>query len=80
MRKIFSVGELMNQIGSGYQFETPVYVQGTIANGLLNGDLILVASGDLTMGGRANPDGSIAISDYDHNEADSLGQGGSDRT
>ncbi len=74
VRKIFSVGELINEIGSGYQFETPVYVQGTITNGLLNGDLILVASGDLTMGGRANPDGSIAISDYDHNEADSLGQ------
>ena len=32
-----------------------------------------VASGDLTMGGRTNPDGTIAVTDYDHNEADSLG-------
>ena len=41
--------------------------------GVLHGNLILEASGDLTMGGRTNPDGTIAVSDYDHNEADSLG-------
>jgi D-alanyl-D-alanine carboxypeptidase len=35
--------------------------------------VILVASGDLTMGGRTNPDGSIAVSDLDHNEANALG-------
>ncbi len=33
----------------------------------------MVASGDLTMGGRANPEGTIAVSNWDHNEADSLG-------
>lgn len=31
------------------------------------------ASGDLTMGGRTNPDGSVAYTQYDHNEANSLG-------
>jgi hypothetical protein len=31
--------------------------------GVLQGDLILVASGDLTMGGRTNPDGTVAVSD-----------------
>src|SRR6185437_124792 len=30
-------------------------------------------SGDLTMGGRTNPDGTVAVSNFDHNEADSLG-------
>ena len=40
---------------------------------MLRGDLILVASGDLTMGGRTNPDGSIALGNLDHNEANSLG-------
>jgi D-alanyl-D-alanine carboxypeptidase len=38
-----------------------------------HGDLILVASGDLTMGGRTKPDGTVAFSNFDHNEANSLG-------
>jgi D-alanyl-D-alanine carboxypeptidase/D-alanyl-D-alanine-endopeptidase (penicillin-binding protein 4) len=74
VRKLFSVGELLNQVGPDYQSQTSVYARGQIANGVLAGDLILVASGDLTMGGRTNPDGAIAITDFDHNEADSLGQ------
>lgn len=74
VRKLFSVGELLNQVGPGHRYDTPVYYSGTIdGSGVLHGNLILVASGDLTMGGRTNPDGSIAISGYDHNEADSLG-------
>ncbi len=51
-----------------------LYRRGSIDGaGVLHGDLILQASGDLTMGGRTNPDGTIAVSNYDHNEADSLG-------
>jgi D-alanyl-D-alanine carboxypeptidase len=74
VRKVFSVGELLNQIGPTHTFDTPVYRQGTISDtGALQGDLILVASGDLTMGGRTNPDGTIALGDFDHNEANSLG-------
>jgi D-alanyl-D-alanine carboxypeptidase len=74
VRKVFSVGELLNQVGPDHRDNTPVYRSGTVdASGVLHGNLILVASGDLTMGGRTNPDGSIAVSNYDHNEADSLG-------
>ncbi len=74
VRKIFSVGELLNQVGPGHRYNTPIFRQGAIDGaGVLNGNLILDASGDLTMGGRTNPDGSIAVSEYDHNEADSLG-------
>ena len=74
VRKIFSIGELLNQIGPDHTFNTPVYRLGDLDRaGVLHGNLILVASGDLTMGGRTNPDGSIAVSEYDHNEADSLG-------
>lgn len=65
VRKLFSVGELLNQVGPTYHYDTPVYSQ--------NGNLVLVASGDLTMGGRTNSDGSIAVSDFDHNEANNLG-------
>lgn len=72
VRKIFSVGELLNEVGPAHRYNTPVYCRGSIDNkGVLHGDLILVASGDLTMNGRTNPDGSIAISEYDHNEANS---------
>jgi D-alanyl-D-alanine carboxypeptidase/D-alanyl-D-alanine-endopeptidase (penicillin-binding protein 4) len=74
VRKVFTVGELLNQVGPDHTFNTPVYRHGLInERGILHGDLILVASGDLTMGGRTNPDGSIAVSDFDHNEANSLG-------
>lgn len=74
VRKVFSMGELLNQVGADHTYDTPVYRQGSVSGpGVLNGDLILVASGDLTMNGRKNPDGSIAISNFDHNEADSLG-------
>jgi D-alanyl-D-alanine carboxypeptidase len=74
VRKVFSVGELLNEVGPTHRYDTPVYRQGETANGgVLRGNLILVASADLTMGGRTNPDGTIAISNYDHNEADSLG-------
>ncbi len=74
VRKVFSVGELVNQIGPAYRYNTPVFRHGDVGkDGVVHGDLVLVASGDLTMGGRTNPDGTIAVPNYDHNEADSLG-------
>src|SRR5215510_4089230 len=73
VRKVFSVGELMNEVGAAHTSVTPIHRQGEIGEGgVLHGDLILVASGDLTMGGRTNPDGSIAVSNLDHNEANTL--------
>ena len=59
VRKIFSVGQLLNTVGAGHTYDTPVYRAGTITRGVLHGNLILVASGDLTMGGRTNPDGKL---------------------
>jgi D-alanyl-D-alanine carboxypeptidase len=74
VRKVFSVGEFMNAVGAAHTSVTPIHRQGEIGEGgVLHGDLILVASGDLTMGGRTNPDGSIAVSNFDHNEANALG-------
>jgi len=74
VRKTFTVGELLNQVGPKHHYDTPVYKQGSVdSSGVLHGDLIIQASGDLTMGGRTNPDGSVAYTEYDHNEADSLG-------
>jgi D-alanyl-D-alanine carboxypeptidase len=74
VRKVFTVGQLLNAVGPDHTYDTPVYRTGSVdASGVLHGNLIIVASGDLTMGGRKNPDGTIAVSNWDHNEADSLG-------
>ncbi len=74
VRKLFSVGVAINELGAGDQFKTPVFRLGDVdATGTLNGDLVLVAKGDLTMGGRDNGDGTIAITDFDHTDANSLG-------
>lgn len=74
VRKVFSIGQLLNQVGPQHRYNTPIYRRGFLSrSGVLYGDLILVASGDLTMGGRTNPDGSIALVNFDHNEADALG-------
>ena len=74
VRKIFSVGELLNELGPDHLFVTPIYKQGEVdGTGILDGDLILVASGDISMGGRTTEDGQFAITDFDHNEASSFG-------
>ncbi|HEX4577851.1 MAG TPA: D-alanyl-D-alanine carboxypeptidase, partial [Edaphobacter sp.] len=74
VRKVFTIGELINEIGPTHTYDTPVYRRGNVTSaGVLQGDLILVASGDITMGGRTNPDGTIAYGNFDDNEANSLG-------
>lgn len=74
VRKLFSVGTALNQLGPDDQFKTPVFRLGSVdSSGTLNGDLVLVAKGDLTMGGRNNGDGTIAYTDYDHCDANNLG-------
>ncbi len=74
VRKIYSVGLALNELGPGHTFKTPVYRRGEVdEGGVLAGDLILVASGDLTMGGRNTPQGTVAFTNFDHTEANSLG-------
>jgi len=72
--KLFSSAALLEAFGPDYRFKTPVYAMGSIdGSGKLNGDLVLVASGDPNMGGRTLPDGTIAYSDIDHGDANALG-------
>lgn len=74
VRKLYSVGATLNELGADYRFKTPVFRNGNVnAAGDLKGDLILVAKGDLTMGGRDNGDDTIAITDFDHCDANNLG-------
>ena len=73
VRKLFSVGLALEQLGADHRFTTSVYRQGTVdSKGGLMGDLVLVAAGDLTLGGRLKADGTIAYTDFDHNDANNL--------
>lgn len=65
--KLYAGSAALDAYGPEYRFETPVYGVGDVAaDGLLDGDLVLVASGDLTMGGRDTQDGRIAFTPIDH--------------
>jgi D-alanyl-D-alanine carboxypeptidase/D-alanyl-D-alanine-endopeptidase (penicillin-binding protein 4) len=65
--KLFTAAAALDRLGPDYRFRTPLYRRGEIdGKGTLKGDLILVASGDITMGGRTLPDGRIAYTGIDH--------------
>ncbi|NYT04827.1 MAG: D-alanyl-D-alanine carboxypeptidase/D-alanyl-D-alanine-endopeptidase [Methanomicrobiales archaeon] len=72
--KCFTVAAALDTFGPGYRFATPVFARGTLSpDGVLDGVLILAASGDPTMGGRTLPDGTIAFTSADHGDANALG-------
>src|SRR5262245_17965778 len=64
--KLYSCAAALTALGADHRFETPVYSRGTVTGGQLKGDLILVAQGDLTLGGRAMSNGKLAFRDHDH--------------
>jgi D-alanyl-D-alanine carboxypeptidase/D-alanyl-D-alanine-endopeptidase (penicillin-binding protein 4) len=65
--KVFAGSAALDVIGADHRFETPVYRTGEIgADGTLAGDLVMVAVGDPTMGGRNTPEGTIAFTSLDH--------------
>jgi len=67
--KLFSAATALDALGAEHRFRTPVHYRGTLADGVLDGDLILVASGDPCLGGRINDKGEIAFEDSDHTYA-----------
>ena len=71
--KLFSSAAVLEALGPDYRIKTPVYAAGTVdTNGNLDGNLVLVANGDPTMGGRTLPDGTIEFMDTDHSESGAL--------
>jgi serine-type D-Ala-D-Ala carboxypeptidase/endopeptidase (penicillin-binding protein 4) len=64
--KIFTAATVFSTLGPGYRFTTPVYRTGPVRNGVLEGDLVLVASGDLLLSNRVQPDGGLALPIPDH--------------
>jgi D-alanyl-D-alanine carboxypeptidase/D-alanyl-D-alanine-endopeptidase (penicillin-binding protein 4) len=68
--KLFSGAAALVALGPDSTVETAVYERGVRSEGTLRGDLILVAAGDLTFGGRAK-DGKTVFRDKDHTYANS---------
>ena len=69
--KLFSMSAAWNTFGPDHRFTTPVYRQGSVARNP-TGNLVLVASGDLTMGGRTKPDGTVDFTNLDHADANAI--------
>lgn len=68
--KVISMSALLNEYGDDYKFKTPVYALGKVdAQGKLNGNLVLVGSGDLVFGGRALPGDRVDFVNFDHTDA-----------
>ena len=68
--KLFSVAAALVELGADHRFETPVVRRGEVdPQGTLHGDLILIAQGDLSMGGRTGADGALLFKDDDHTYA-----------
>jgi D-alanyl-D-alanine carboxypeptidase/D-alanyl-D-alanine-endopeptidase (penicillin-binding protein 4) len=69
--KLFTTAAALGDLGADYRFRTPVHRRGEVeSDGTLRGDLILVASGDLCLGGRTGPDGALVFADDDHTYSD----------
>ena len=67
--KLFPVSATWRTLGADHRFVTPVYAVGERQGATLSGDLALVAQGDLTLGGRTRPNGTVAYTDLDHTYA-----------
>src|ERR1700732_692284 len=65
--KLLSEGAMLEVLGAEYRFHTKIYRTGPIGkDGTLQGDLILVASGDLDLSNRVQADDTLIFEDEDH--------------
>jgi len=70
--KLLTISSAWHTLGPDHRFTTPVHAVGQRNGSTLNGNLALVAQGDLTMGGRTKPDGSVDFTTIDHTYANDL--------
>jgi D-alanyl-D-alanine carboxypeptidase/D-alanyl-D-alanine-endopeptidase (penicillin-binding protein 4) len=71
--KLITVSALLNEFGYDYRFKTPIYALSQVdSEGTLNGNIVLVGSGDLVFGGRAISPDKIAYTNFDHVDANHL--------
>ncbi|MGK5730243.1 D-alanyl-D-alanine carboxypeptidase/D-alanyl-D-alanine endopeptidase [Streptomyces sp. URMC 124] len=70
--KLFSVSATWRTLGGGHRFTTPVLAVGHRHDSALDGHLVLVGQGDLSLGGRTGPDGTLEYTDVDHTYANDV--------
>ncbi len=75
--KLMTEGTLLEVLGGDYRFHTRVYHTGAVKKGSLDGDIVVVASGDPDLSGRLQSDDTLAYENMDHSYggADSKGLG-----
>lgn len=64
--KLMTEGTALGVLGPAFRFTTPVYRTGPVQNGVLQGDLVLVASGDPNISQRVQSNDTLAFENYDH--------------
>src|ERR1035438_4297855 len=65
--KLLTEGTALELLGGDYRLHTKIYRTGSIKkDGTLDGDLILVASGDYDLSNRIQAEGTLAFEDEDH--------------
>ncbi len=64
--KLLTTGTALAVLGPDHRFHTRVYRTGPVRNGVVEGDLVLVASGDPNLSRWQHPAGSYAFVDQDH--------------
>src|SRR6185295_2250887 len=68
--KLLTEGTALALLGADHRFKTRIYRTGEIGRGgVLQGDLVLVASGDPNLSARIRPDGTLAFENEDHSYA-----------
>ena len=67
--KLITEGAALALLGPEYRFRTRVYTTGKIAGDTLEGDVVLVASGDPNLSGRIEEDGTLTYTPFDHSYA-----------
>jgi D-alanyl-D-alanine carboxypeptidase/D-alanyl-D-alanine-endopeptidase (penicillin-binding protein 4) len=70
--KTYSIGAAWQEFGPASTIVTPVKTTGPVVGGVLEGDLILVGMGDITMDGRTKADGTVDFTNLDHNDANGV--------
>jgi len=64
--KLLTTGTAIELLGRDHRFHTRVYRTGPLKGAILDGDLVLVASGDPNLSGRLGADGTLAYTNVDH--------------
>jgi D-alanyl-D-alanine carboxypeptidase/D-alanyl-D-alanine-endopeptidase (penicillin-binding protein 4) len=63
--KVFVAGTAFEALGPGHRIRTRVHRTGPVVRGVLRGDLVLVAGGDLLLSGRTGADGAPVVPEPD---------------